>query len=86
MNGIDRIATERKRQIDVKGFDALRDEGYHHGELAAVAAALITYGGPTDHQPIYDPWDIIGKHKDDPVQLLVIAGALIAAEIDRLEH
>ncbi len=32
----------------------------------------------------YDSWGLLGKHGGDRIRQLVIAGALIAAEIDRL--
>ena len=97
MTGIERIAAERQRQIDKEGWDAQHDAQHYDGSLvrAAVcyAAAAVSMpikqvksvlpGGITykDHWPWEKSWDKRGKHT--PMRMLVIAGALIAAEIDR---
>ena len=87
MSGIDRITAERKRQIDVKGFDDSHDEGHFNRELASIAGEIVEHCAHANHNNDleYDAWGILKKHKGDPVKLLTIAGALIAAEIDRLE-
>lgn len=95
MGGIEMIAAERKRQIDVEKFSELHDQCYRNGELtsaaicyAGVAKAqekIKTYAvpiGPTDG---CWPWaQIWWKPSADPVRNLEKAGALIAAEIDRI--
>lgn len=102
MNGAERIAKERARQIDELQWDWCHDDQEHaDGDLALVAAlyaspARLAYPGSFS-----DPWpwsrsDDKRKRKDGAVvpnaelpteariRLLEKAGALIAAEIDRL--
>jgi hypothetical protein len=96
MNGIELIAAERQRQIDVEGWSPDHDADWEDGQLgqAAEAYRLAATGmlkGSTAKAwktppPIW-PWDRRWwKPSDDPVCNLVKAGALIAAEIDRLQR
>jgi len=120
MSAIDDIAAERRRQIEVEGFDDHHDDEHPNGELALAAAC---YASP---YPIFrkfpgaaggvfmDPWpwsdgfdnryrygscrEGSAWHRDGRLpnpatytvaerrDLLVKAGALIAAEIDRLDR
>ena len=89
--GASDIADERLRQIEDERYDALHDDAHDGGELAEVAAELalehtvagyrLRSGAP--HIP--DQWGLARKHPDTR-RRLVIAGALIAAEIDRLDR
>ena len=95
--GSELIAAERKRQIDVEGWTPEHDAEHTNGALADAAACYVSvarqqvrgvgYGGngePTYPRAVW-PWDAEWwKPSDDPVRNLVKAGALIAAEIDRL--
>lgn len=115
MTGIELIAAERKRQIDVEGFDSQHDEQHGDGELLRAA---ICYATPvviytvedftneviqlTDPWPAgWERWDKRKKYGyvhdetiPDPctyklserLDLLAKAGALIAAEIDRIKN
>jgi hypothetical protein len=92
------IAAERQRQIDVEGWSLKHDDDHFKGELAAAA---VCYADEAFVQS-YEPWsrriDAIAPHgwpfeslefwkpSDDPIRNLVKAGALIAAEIDRLQR
>lgn len=79
--GWERIRDERIRQHE--GWTPEHDDGHLRGELALVATELIV--STLGNQPSYtDPWGLIEKHAADPVRRLEIAGALVAAEIDRL--
>lgn len=96
--GATRILKERIRQIMVEGWSAEHDDQHVHGELAVYAAGLAVYGTdaivddpacridivPADIEDIEDRWGLIAKHKHDPERMLEIAGALIAAELDRV--
>lgn len=94
--GIELIAAERERQIKVERFSAEQDDGYTDNELGKAAdsylAAVITPDDEGDEngksRPAWDwPWDKKWwKPSDDPIRNLVKAGALIAAEIDRLQR
>jgi len=96
--GIERIAAERERQVKREGWSAEHDDGYVSGELAEAAVAYATaereqmrgveldyLEGMTASGYVRYPWeDGWWKPSADPVRNLEKAGALIAAEIDRL--
>jgi len=92
--GIERIAAERKRQIEEEGFTANHDDENSHGEMACAAAC---YAMPTFRRYITTErqvfvldaiwyWDREWwkPTPDNRIRELEKAGALIAAEIDRL--
>jgi hypothetical protein len=79
-SGVDLIAAERARQVSAEGWTAEHDDGHTHGELAAAAAA---YAWP--YAPALWPWGD-GFKPTSRERDLVRAGALIAAEIDRLRR
>ncbi|OBX35629.1 hypothetical protein A8U91_04703 [Halomonas elongata] len=86
---------ERMRQLSTEGFSRERDDGYTNAELAA-AAECYAYGSrlqqlePASGLPrmrIDWPWsDHWWKPSPDPRRNLVKAGALILAEIERLDR
>lgn len=86
MTGAELIAAERQRQIDVEGYPREHDAFHRHADLAVNAARLAVDG--TDANVIdqieRSDWGLPAKHRGNRVRQLVIAGALIAAEIDRL--
>lgn len=92
--GVDLIAAERARQIAVEGWTPDHDDEHFHGELLAasdeyVRAALriLTAEVEPERPPIGWPWHPSWwKPSEDPIRNLVKAGALIAAEIDRLQR
>ena len=91
MTGVELIAVERKRQIEEEGWTAEHDDREHGiGDLARAAscyAALVMYENPGEarNPPALWPWSTMDWHPS-PNQLwnLAKAGALIAAEMDRL--
>jgi len=99
MTGIEIIAKERKRQIDEEGWTPEHDDEHYGQELAYAASEYINEGiarqGPRSGRrctkpgrPRNDwPWAWMWwKPSEDPIRNLAKAGALIAAEIDRLER
>jgi hypothetical protein len=82
------ILRERNRQITHEEWSAEHDDGHRYGALALVAAelALAHTAGSVSH-PDYEPdaWGLMAKHQDT-LRRLEIAGALIAAELDRLRR
>ncbi len=97
--GLELIIYERERQITKEGWSKERDTKVHpHGELALAAACYIydyiSRRGQRDtayyhnQAVIHWPWDKKWwkPTPDDDVRQLVKAGALIAAEIDRLQR
>ena len=99
-SGVERIADERRRQIEVEEYSAEHDDPHDEGELAMAAVCYaapvriyemrqrgnwsVTFSDPwpwndeDDKRPFGEP------SPDDRIRLLEKAGALIAAEIDRL--
>lgn len=96
-NGIELIAEERQRQKDVEGWTAEHDAQHKEGELANAAAYyamtedMICFidgsWGNDMHLHIW-PFDLswLKTTPDDRIKQLSKAGALIAAEIDRLQN
>lgn len=91
--GIELITEERDRQVSKEGWTPEHDDEHVYGELAAAA---IVYASPftsiraksmlsDDH--VCDPWPDDWEYKPKSrIENLVRAGALIAAEIDRLQR
>lgn len=94
MNGIELIAEERKRQVEVEFWSAEHDDEHGDSQMADAAmcyiARAINNVSEFTHpltQPHAWPWDAEWwKPSDNPVRNLVKAEALIAAEIDRLQR
>lgn len=96
--GIELISEERKYQIEKHGFTgehhANHPEWYEHGQLLHASHMIAAYGEEdsiTNSYKQFCPlnWDIEWWQRmcDKPLkERLIIAGALIAAEIDRVNH
>jgi len=89
MSGAERIAKERERQMQVEGWTPEHDDEHTCGQLALAAMAYATPGNNyrTNHWPPPGvwPWEKQWwKPTTDRIRNLEKAGALIAAEIDRL--
>lgn len=113
--GIELIAEERQRQIEIEKWDEAHDEDHTAMQLSSAAGCYIasahkkyfdreTHGnesGKYSRFQVYDedypqrpkwvdgwPWndEFDKREKHDVLRSLVIAGALIAAEIDRLQN
>lgn len=86
--GVTLIVKERGRQIEEEGWTAEHDNAFVDGQLSKAAATYILdvleHGG---HHPLW-PWESsdFKPTPNDPIRQLVKAGALIAAEIDRLQR
>lgn len=91
------IAAERRRQIEVEGWTPEHDDRYEQSELADAAACYAAPGAvtsvvpesvlATDSRRLYWPWDWKWwKPGNDRRRRLVKAGALIVAEIERLDR
>lgn len=79
--GVELIAEERAKQLSKWGND--HDDGHTNSELIRAAVNLLDfyYG----HMLVDDFWELVLKNQD-PISQLKIAGALIAAEIDRIQR
>jgi hypothetical protein len=113
--GVELIAEERKRQIEIEGWDKKHDSLHSHGQMIGAAACYAVnalnkshtsdfarvqiYGIPEPQETLHGvkyptkgewvdawPWDKRWdkREKHDAIRSLTIAGALIAAELDRL--
>lgn len=86
LNGQILISIERHEQIEKHGRTPEHDDKWFDGELALQAAGLTLMFNGSDTVDVSDSWGLQEKHKGDRIKRLVIAGALIAAEIDRLQR
>lgn len=83
--GATQIGYERARQQMAEGYDAEHDDEHVNEELADAAACYIIFAPEPGKTPYAWPWnDEDWKPSGDRIRDLVKAGALIAAEIDRL--
>lgn len=89
------VYRERMRQITIEEFSREDDDGYTKGELATaaeayagIAATAILEGKTATTQYLTSQWPFARKwwKPTDPRRDLVKAGALIAAEIERLDR
>jgi hypothetical protein len=87
MIGAERIKQERIRQIHVEGCTPQHDEQWTSEQLAEAAAF---YAIPEKYGELlaFWPWNPKRnkKSKHSRIRQLEIAGALVAAEIDRLQR
>lgn len=82
MTGAKMIAEERSRQIDE--WSAEHDDDHDRGELVDAAIALLR-GAPPAFGPSWIgdlEWKL--RQRKDRKRTLAVAGAFVAAEIDRL--
>lgn len=95
MNGVELIAAERDRQVNQEGYTREHDDEHDDAALLNAAWAYLLASrqivtkqpGWLHRVPAAWPWGRAWwKPSDDPVRNLVKAGALIAAEIDRLQR
>ena len=94
-NAIELIAAERKRQIEQEGWTVEHDDRHLRGELADSAACYALTSSVRERSIwgqslIYRlwPWDWNWwkPSSNDRIRELVKAGALIVAEIERLQR
>lgn len=98
VTGVEVIAAERKRQVEVKGYTPEHDDEHDLGELSLAAALYaLPYDAKVGNEPLLKQDDYIALHialetgcgfyvdpEPDKLRRLAKAGALIAAEIDRV--
>lgn len=87
------IRAERQRQVDEEGWTAEHDDQHNRGEIALAAAAYAEHTVASDRfrkqyssPPVYWPWSDKWWKPTDRRRDLVKAGALIVAEIERLDR
>jgi hypothetical protein len=85
-DGIDLIAAERMRQIEMEGWTPEHDDQHDASELVRAAIAYLT-SDIAESVDFFWPWEGHEfKRGPDRTRELVKAGGLIAAEIDRLSR
>lgn len=85
--GIELIAEERQRQVDREGYTLKHDDTHDQGEMA-ISAGCYALHGLVDEANLEKLWPF-GSCEWNPkskLRNLIRAGALIAAEIDRLQR
>jgi len=82
------VIAERRRQIEVEGWAPEHDDRHGAHELAEAAACycLSSAGKPFDYFETMWPWERWWFKVSDPRRDLVKAGALVLAEIERLDR
>lgn len=93
------VVAERQRQVSAEGWTAEHDDAHISGELAGAAACYARHvngrqwvypGDPERYEleeaPLDWPWDDAWWKPKSPRSDLVRAGALILAEIERLDR
>lgn len=93
------VAAERRRQLEAEGWTPEHDDQHSAGQLAGAAACYARHVNSrgwvidtpfdnytTDSAPIEWPWDDSWWKPTTPRRDLVKAGALILAEIERLDR
>ncbi|RMM37233.1 hypothetical protein ALQ80_00655 [Pseudomonas coronafaciens pv. oryzae] len=81
------VIAERQRQVSAEGYSLYRDDAYVKGEMAEAASVYSRLAGQPTSMSSAWPW---GQDKFKPSsdrrRDLVKAGALILAEIERLDR
>lgn len=80
------VAAERRRQIEAEGWTPEHDDKHDDGSLGAAAACYAATQRPDGMCPAYWPWQASWWKPKDRRSDLVRAGALILAEIERLDR
>lgn len=85
------LVAERMRQITGENYKRAHDDGYQPHELPAAAAAYAFAAATRERYLSLDPvkmwpWNPVSFKPTDPRRDLVKAGALIIAEIERIDR
>lgn len=78
------VASERAKQIEQ--YSSAHDDEHKDMEIVKAAHLLLSWHISRGMKIFFDPWGLIKKHKNDPRQRLIVAAALIVAEIERLDR
>lgn len=83
------VLAERRRQIEAEGWTPEHDDAHADGGLAHAAgcyAKRAAFPELNRHPPMTWPWEARWWKPGDRRRMLVKAGALILAEIERLDR
>ncbi|AWK98658.1 hypothetical protein C6Y50_01385 [Stutzerimonas stutzeri] len=82
------VLAERRRQIEAEGWTPEHDDAHNAAELSDAAACYALWAGglnPGNWSQFW-PWGHSWLKHSEPRRMLVKAGALILAEIERLDR
>ena len=86
-NAVQSVISERQRQRAIEGWTSEHDDAYQNSELADAAACYaINAHNQGFSTPAHWPWDPEWWKQSGPRRDLVKAGALILAEIERIDR
>ncbi|MDN7541175.1 hypothetical protein QZM85_27925, partial [Burkholderia cenocepacia] len=86
-NAVRDVLAERRRQIEQEGWTPEHDDAHLTGDLALAAACYAIHGSERwNHDTFMWPWPKEWWKPTTPRRNLVKAGALILAEIERLDR
>jgi hypothetical protein len=82
------IVIERQRQVGEKGYTTAHDDEHTGGEIARAAAVYAMMAGGTARAVAGKlwPWDDPSLKDHTPRNCLIVAGALILAELERFDR
>lgn len=82
------VLAERRRQIEAEGWTPDHDDEHDNGSMALAAAAYAAEAGGLGYMQSRKlfPWNDNWWKPKDPRRNLIKAGALILAEIERLDR
>lgn len=88
------VLAERRRQIETEGWTPLHDDAHDVGDLSSAAmgyaqsaACQLSHDGLTlEGTPLFWPWEASWFKPSTARRDLIKAGALILAEIERLDR
>lgn len=80
------VAAERQRQITAEGWTPEHDDEHENGQLAAAAACYALFANMQVTTPAPWPWSLNWWKQSGQRRDLVKAGALILAEIERIDR
>lgn len=89
--GVELIAIERQEQMEKHGFDVKHDKEFYEADELVHAALFAITGDWNFYPKTWGEWwagKMVAKTNSTPhskIERLKIAGALLAAEIDRLQ-
>ncbi|MDP0929033.1 hypothetical protein Q0601_17750 [Paracoccus onubensis] len=87
---VEDVLAERRRQIEAEGWTPEHDDGHENGDLSRAAACYALTAARYPHDDVaflrFWPWQGEWWKPTTPRRDLVKAGALILAELERMDR
>jgi hypothetical protein len=80
------VLAERRRQVGAEGWTVAHDDTHCNGEMAQAAACYAIKSAGLSAPAKFWPWSVHWFKGSDPRRCLVKAGALILADIERIDR